>query len=48
MRVRRRFLTTPAFQTQLTVISSFKLLPLKSRCVNELEILGLSESECAI
>lgn len=29
-------------------MSSFKLFPLKSRCVNELEILGLSERECAI
>jgi hypothetical protein len=44
-RIRRRFFVR---LRQLTVISSFRLLPLKSRCVNELEILGLSERECAI
>lgn len=33
---------------RLTFMSSFKLLPLKSKWVNELEILGLSDRECAI
>lgn len=32
----------------LTLMSSFKLFPLKSKCVNELEMLWLRDRECAI
>lgn len=34
--------------SQLTVMSSFKLFPLISKWVNELEMLELSDNECAI